>query len=264
MKVFLDWQVDTDKRLQEIGRASLDSFSATEANVFSSTVPTKIRYLIQEIFATVGLAVEFVDMPGNDVHQIIMSAETKRPRPGFLIFGETEPILDNSTMFPTVDYGDMAKSDVCTVYLGSIRDSLRKAPRAGNGLRIPEWSPMRTDDSFETRLDDVAFFLASTCTHELGHSLGLVAFQDTLPGGWMLGSPGGHNPFGVDFIKKLRDIDDKIPETILQRRFQGGGFVMDDELQAERSLRFGRTRPYGERSIVKFNSANSAYLQLLY
>ena len=146
-------------------------------------------------------------------------------------------------------YGDCGNRDpegVSDVYVGSFEESMRTELET-------YWLPMdRSKDSLETRIEDVAWALASTAAHELAHGLGLVACD------WMQADPkdDGHNHPNLAF-------DSVDPLT---SRFGAGKHLMDSGLLVLGNLRIGeeRTQRGFQRIPRRFSTFNWTYLKLIH
>jgi hypothetical protein len=172
-KVRFVWHSGIDAVIEQIAVGTLDAtLTPQQLEAFSSAVKSQTVAIFTSNF--LGVDVEVVDADGPDVHTID-------------ILTNTGPIFGQSPF----DFANKTARQSSEIWIGTFRDTMI-------GDEFAEWQPMRKDDSLGRRIVDISEAMARTCTHEFGHSLGLVGSGSAAQGGWMMGCEGGHNCAAFD------------------------------------------------------------------
>jgi hypothetical protein len=225
--VLLRW---SDAATEELKKIAVGTRQATltpqQQNTFANSVKDRTRAFIAEDFSR--FAVEIVETDEErtvDTHEISFVSQAL-------------PLTYGLSPHDCLNNLPQEKSKV---YVGTFRDEMVN--------EFAQWAPMRKSDSIDERIDDVAYALARTASHELGHSLGLVTNKSTSSCGWMGGC-------------QLHHSCESEPHALAQR-FAHGRYIMDRGDLAKGYARIAEAKPQ-ERSLDRmpaiFNTMNSDYL----
>lgn len=230
-RVLLRW---SDAATEELKKIALGTRQATltpqQQNTFANSVKERTRAFIAEDFSR--FAVEIVETDEEravDTHEIRFVSHALP-----LTYGLSPHDCLNSL-----------PKEMSQVYVGTFREEMVND--------FAQWGPMRKSDSIDQRIDDVAYALARTASHELGHSLGLVTKEGTPSCGWMEGC-GLHHTCESE-------------PHVLARRFGHGRYIMDRGDLAKGYARIAEAKPQQrslDRTPAIFNTMNSDYLLVIH
>jgi hypothetical protein len=193
-KVLLRWSPATTEELKGIvvGTRQGPPLSSPKQNAFAESVKKSTRAFIAQNFSLFAIDIVDSDTESDDKTHIIDFVPDVHP----LTYGESQHDCRNSV-----------PNQTSKVFVGTFRDEMVN--------KFSNWAPMAKSDSFDRRVKDVAYALARTASHELGHSLGLVTENESSACGWM---------DGCDLNHTCRYSS----PHLLAHRFADGRYIMDD------------------------------------
>jgi hypothetical protein len=227
--VVLNWSAEATDEIKKIGVGTrLNTMASSDQDSFASSVQLQTEALIAANFAQ--FAIEVVTQSDSeDVHIVNFLGLANGT------YGET-----------SVDCGNSNAVGTSTVFVGTLRSSMVS--------KFGTWGPMKRTDKIAVRVQDVAYALAHTATHEIGHGLGLVVS----PAGpascaWMNGCGGNHNCSTFDSSHVLAD------------RFDSGRYILDPATPQHIRIGEGSKVSRGQHRVpATFNAVTAAYLALIH
>ncbi len=167
--VMLNWSLAATEEIKKIAvgtrQATLD---ADQKNAFAQAVKSKTELLIAKSFAPFAIEITTAST-GAGAHVVNFLGMSNGST-----YGET-----------AVDCGNSNPAGTSNVWVGSLGASMVSS--------LSAWAPMKRGDKLAVRIDDVAYALAHTATHEIGHGLGLVVSSTPFICRWMNGCSGDHD-----------------------------------------------------------------------
>jgi len=224
--VVLNWSPEATEELRKIGAGTrLATMSEAQKDAFAASVKLQTEALIAANFAP--FAIEVVTQSNRaDVHTVnFLGLESGS-------YGET-----------AIDCANLSAKGTSDVFVGTLRKSMVSS--------FSSWAPMKRTDKVAVRVKDVAYALAHTATHEIGHGLGLVVSTIPVTCAWMNGC-GDHNCSTFDSSHALAD------------RYDNGHYIMDPA--AFEYIRIGEKSAQSrgqQRAPATFSAFAAAYLSLI-